>query len=216
MKRVFGTIEFLFNSCYMAVALILGFMLLASASANEVRLLAGIMALVLVGGDAFHLLPRIMLVRSGKEQQLQRKLGRGKQVTSITMTLFYLLLWHIGVLSYSPDAISIWTYGVYALAFIRIVLCLMPQNRWEERYPPIRWGIARNIPFFLQGMIVAILFFSNRGVVSAFEYMWLAIVLSFVFYLPVVLWVNKNPKLGMLMIPKTFSYLWMLGMCMEL
>lgn len=216
MKRVFGTVEALFDIFYLVAAALLGFILIAPASGSVERTLAGIMALVLAGGDAFHLIPRIMLIRTGKEEELQTKLGRGKQVTSITMTLFYLFLWHIGVLIYSPAGMQGWTYSIYFLAFIRIVLCLMPQNRWEEKYPPKSWGIWRNIPFFLQGIVVASLYCAYRSVVPGLGFMWVATLLSFALYLPVVLWVDKNPKIGMLMIPKMGTYLWMLFMSISL
>ena len=38
--------------------------------------------------------------------------------------------------------------------------------------------------------------------------MWLTIVLSFGFYIPVVLWADAVPLIGMLMIPKTCAYVW--------
>lgn len=38
--------------------------------------------------------------------------------------------------------------------------------------------------------------------------MWLTIVLSFGFYIPVVLWADAVPMIGMLMIPKTCAYVW--------
>ena len=38
--------------------------------------------------------------------------------------------------------------------------------------------------------------------------MWLTIVLSFGFYIPVVLWADAVPMSGMLMIPKTCAYVW--------
>ena len=38
--------------------------------------------------------------------------------------------------------------------------------------------------------------------------MWLTIVISFAFYLPVVLLADKIPMIGMLMIPKTLAYVW--------
>jgi hypothetical protein len=38
--------------------------------------------------------------------------------------------------------------------------------------------------------------------------MALAVVLSFAFYIPVVLWAQVNMLIGMLMIPKTLAYLW--------
>ena len=38
--------------------------------------------------------------------------------------------------------------------------------------------------------------------------MWLPIVLSFGFYIPVVLWADAVPLIGMLMIPKTCANVW--------
>lgn len=216
MKRVFGTVEALFDILYLFSALILAIILLLSSQGNPARILTGIMALVLVGGDAFHLLPRLLVIRTGREEQLRKALGTGKQVTSITMTLFYLLLWQIGVLITSPKDISFWSYMIYTLTVVRVFLCMLPQNKWQERYPPVTWGIVRNIPFFLQGAIVAVLFFLQRSNLSGLSLMWLAISLSFAFYLPVVVLANRNPKIGMLMLPKTCSYLWMLAMCLSL
>ena len=42
--------------------------------------------------------------------------------------------------------------------------------------------------------------------------MWLAIVLSFAFYIPVVLWADVVPLVGMLMIPNTCAYVWVVWM----
>lgn len=216
MKRVFEIFEAVFDILYLVAALLLGFVLLFIKSTNNASMLAGVMALVLVCGDAFHLLPRIMVIITQQKERLRRALGRGKQITSITMTVFYLLLWQIGLLIFSPKGGNFWSYLVYLLAAVRILLCLLPQNKWQEPHPPVSWGIGRNIPFFLLGAAVAGLFFMQRSISPGFGWMWLAIVLSFAFYLPVVLWSNRNPKIGMLMLPKTCVYLWMLVMCLSL
>ena len=42
--------------------------------------------------------------------------------------------------------------------------------------------------------------------------MWLAITLSFGFYIPVVLWADTIPAVGALMIPKTCAYVWIVVM----
>ena len=42
--------------------------------------------------------------------------------------------------------------------------------------------------------------------------MWLAIVLSFGFYIPVVLFADAYPAVGALMLPKTCAYVWMVVM----
>ncbi len=216
MKRVFGFFEVVFDLLYLVIALILGMNLLMTSVTGSIRRLAGIMALILVLGDGFHLFPRMALVLTKREEELRPALGRGKQITSITMTIFYLFLWWIGKLVFSLEFGSSWDYIVYFLAGLRILISLFPQNKWRERYPPVNWGIYRNIPFFLLGVIVSVLFFVHKSMTPSLSWMWLAIILSFAFYLPVVIWANKNPKIGMLMLPKTCTYLWMLFMCLSL
>ncbi len=239
MRRVFGLFEAVFDISYLTTASALGVILLLGGADNSTRTLAGGMALVLVLGDSFHLAPRIAVIISRDEKKHRASLGRGKQIASITMSCFYLILWQIGVIVFSPDngqisicggllsgvwggivfspdKVRLWSYLIYFLTALRILLCLLPQNKWTERYPPVAWGIARNIPFFMAGIIVAGLFFVGRGALPGLGLMWLAVLLSFAFYLPVVLWSNKNPKLGMLMLPKTAAYVWMLVMSLSL
>ena len=216
MKRVFGKIESQFNVLYLISAMVIGLILLMSSAKDSARLLAGVMALVLVCGDAFHLIPRIIVIKIGNDEKYLKMLGKGKQITSITMTFFYILLWQVGIQIYNPSNICLWTFVIYTLALMRIFLCLLPQNKWTQRYPPVEWGIWRNIPFFLMGLIAAGLFFYHRANQLGFEWAWLAILLSFFFYFPVVLWANKNPKIGMLMLPKTCTYVWLLVMCLSL
>lgn len=216
MKRTFGIIEIIFDVLYLFTAMLIGILLILSATENTIRLMAGIMAIVLSGGDAFHLIPRILLITRAKVDGFHSMLGRGKQIASITMTIFYILLWHIGISVYGISNLEFWTFLLYILAIIRIFLCFLPQNKWSDHYPPVLWGIYRNIPFLFMGMIVGVMFFMYRSIPSGFELAWLALSLSFIFYLPVVLWVNFNPKIGMLMIPKTLTYLWLLIMCLSI
>ena len=51
---------------------------------------------------------------------------------------------------------------------------------------------------------------------KVFRFLPLAVALSFGFYLPVVLWGNTVPMVGMLMIPKTLAYVWVALMCWQL
>jgi hypothetical protein len=216
MKRFAGMIEVIFDVFYLTTALILGGILIFTGDSNNIRIVAGIMAFVLASGDGFHLLPRIKLILTGKKESLTPALGRGKQITSVTMTIFYLLLWEIGQMVVYSKTESAWSILIYLLAGIRIILCLLPQNKWKEVNQPLRWGIWRNIPFFLLGIMVAGFFFIHRNAINGLEWIWLAILLSFAFYLPVVLWSKRNPKLGMLMLPKSCAYLWMLIICLSL
>ena len=94
---------------------------------------------------------------------------------------------------------------------IRVILHrLFPQNAWTSIDAPLSWGIYRNIPFAIMGILIIVLFFNSarERKDGAFKFMWLTIVLSFAFYIPVVLWADAIPLIGMLMIPKTCAYVW--------
>ncbi|MFC4805668.1 hypothetical protein [Filifactor villosus] len=211
MKRVFGRVEVVFDILYLSIAFFLGLYFL-SYKGNGVVKMAGIMGLVLAVGDSFHLLPRIMTILKTDEERYRAALGLGKLITSITMTVFYLFLYQIGTRVFEVDIPWLWTVLV-VLSILRIGSCFFPQNKWFERYPPVKWSIIRNVPFFVIGVIVALFYLVFGRDIEGFRWMWVAILLSFAFYLPVVLWVNKNPKIGMFMLPKSCVYLWMLFMC---
>ena len=126
------------------------------------------------------------------------------------MTIFYVLLYYVWRQRYHIQGKNLLTASVYGLAALRIVLCLMPQNQWLSANPPLSWGIYRNIPFALLGLVIIVLFYrsAREHQDAAFRWMWLTIVLSFGFYIPVVLWADTIPLMGMLMIPKTCAYVW--------
>lgn len=214
MKKLFGRVESVFDIAYLAAAMVIGVILLCTAAGNLPRLLAGVMALVLSGGDSFHLIPRVAVIAGHDGAGIMRALGRGKEVTSVTMTVFYLLLYQIGLTLFGVSGGAAYI-ALYILAAARIVLCLLPQNRWTDEHPPVSWGILRNIPFLVMGILTMILF-AQYGGGTAVQWMWLAILISFGCYLPVVIGAEKHPMLGMLMLPKTCAYLWILVMCLYL
>ncbi len=216
MKRMFGKAEAIFNALYLASALTIGIILMVTAGGWNVRALAGSMALLLAAGDAFHLIPRILSIFGHDEERFRRPLGIGKMITSVTMTFFYVILWHLGLLLYQPNDVVLWTAVVYGLALLRIVLCILPQNRWEEKNSPEKWGIWRNLPFTAMGLLVSVLFFLFRADPRGIGPVWAAVLMSFLFYLPVVFFSRKYPQIGMLMLPKTLMYVWILAMCLAL
>lgn len=209
-------VEMVFDAAYLVTVIILGIVLLLRAK-TPVVFLFGAMATELGLGDAFHLVPRILVAATGDRPRFIKSLSRGKMITSITMTVFYVLLWHAGLLLFSLN-IPVWTEVVYALAVMRIILCLAPGNDWAQESESLKGSILRNIPFFLMGVMVIVLFamraaaMQATGGPAAVRFMWLAVLLSFAFYLPVVLWSRKVPKLGMLMLPKTCAYVWIVAM----
>ena len=184
--------------------------MIAKSKGNREFRLFGIMAVVLGAGDAFHLIPRAFALCTTGLENFTEALGMGKFITSITMTIFYILLYYVWRIRYKIKGKNGVTATVYVLAALRILLCLFPQNQWLSADAPLSWGIYRNIPFALLGLLIILLFYKSakEHKDKEFQYMWLTIVLSFGFYIPVVLWADTIPMIGMLMIPKTCAYVW--------
>ena len=164
-------VEMIFDVVYLCTVIVIGVKMLLGNQGNRQFFLYGVMTVTLGFGDAFHLIPRAIAVCTTGLENYTVFLGIGKLITSITMTIFYVILYYV----------------------------------WRERY-----SIQGKIPFSLLGIWMIILFYrsSQQQNDSAFRYLWLTIVLSFVFYIPVALWADHFPLIGMLMIPKTCAYVW--------
>jgi len=168
------------------------------------------MAVTLGCGDAFHLVPRAVALCTTGLENYTAALGIGKLITSITMTVFYVLLYYVWRERYQVTDRNGLTFAVWLLALTRVLLCVMPQNEWTGVDAPLSWGIYRNIPFALLGLLIILLTArsAREHQDRPFRFLWLTIVLSFGFYIPVVLFADAYPIIGVLMIPKTCAYVW--------
>lgn len=194
--------ESFFNIAYLGLVIGLGIRLLL-----EEDILAktyGIMAIILGAGDGFHLIPRILahLTKNGFTQYAA-SLSWGKFVTSITMTIFY-LLFYLYYRQITQDKNKKKDIFVLLLILIRTILVLMPQNLWggTESYS---FSIIRNIPFSILGLSLILWTWKYRRE-KPLKNVSILIAASFLFYLPVVLFSPSFPLVGILMIPKTIAY----------
>ena len=201
--------ESTFDILYLIFAILSGIVILIKHR-NKNDVLMGTAALVLGLGDSFHLVPRVLNYFIDKD--FTWYLGFGKLVTSITMTIFYILVFLLYKSVYNKDDKSTKTVGItiYILAALRIVLCLAPGNNWFTGEGSMLWGVIRNLPFIVIGGIVVYLYFKVRKEDRYLSRLWLYTTLSFLFYIPVAIFAPLVPMLGMLMLPKTVCYILML------
>jgi hypothetical protein len=133
--------------------------------------------------------------------------GIGTLATAITVTLFYVLM------------VAIWRhrfdkqYGpferlLFAAALVRLVLLALPVNQWDSPVPPQPWSVIRNLPLLIQGL-VAYHMLRDAWIRKDRTFWWagIMILVSFACYMAVVLLVQQMPLVGMLMIPKTVTYI---------
>lgn len=200
--RIYG--ETVFDICYLITALVIGVYILFKYRNNLGRLM-GTATLLLGCGDAFHLVPRVL--RYFVQGDFTAALGVGKLVTSITMTIFYILMFYIYKNKYKVENTKKIECSIWILAVIRIILCMLPQNNWITNDGSVIMGIIRNIPFTIMGLIIIVLYYQKRKECNEFKHIWINVLLSFLFYLIVVLGTTKAPILGAFMIPKTVCYI---------
>ena len=216
--RVPDLMEAVFDIGYLTFDLIAGILFFALSRGRILFILYGILTLTLCGGDAFHLLPRVKRALKGSNDRIRKQLGIGLQVSSITMTAFYILLLYIWKYTFcelkAPAALEI---IIWVSALVRIIICLLPQNNWCGEQGNPKLSLLRNSVFAVTGIGVIILYaISGNTYGYHMNRMIAAIIISFGCYLPVTLLSRKMPKIGMLMIPKTCAYIWMIVMGLQL
>ncbi len=166
------------------------------------------MGLLLGFGDAFHLIPRIIGHLTTGLDDYSTYLGYGKLITGITMTIFYYLiyLFYKEETKQENSAIHIL---IITLIVIRFLLLALPGNSWATNSSDLIYGIIRNVPFLMIGIIIVSLFYQVRDDTKTklFTRMGTFIILSFVCYIIVVVGSPFIPALGALMMPKTVAYL---------
>ena len=209
--------ETIFDALYLGFAITAGLIMLIKGNQPLVKKF-GLMAVLLGAGDSFHLVPRSYALWTTGLEANAAALGIGKLITSVTMTIFYLILFYIWRERYKIKDGKKLTATMWTLAVLRVALCMLPQNQWLAYRQPLLFGVLRNIPFAIIGVIIIVIFAreAKKAEDAIFRFMPLAVALSFGFYLPVVLFSGIVPIVGVLMIPKTMAYVWIIFMGWQL
>lgn len=203
--------EAVFDAAYLIFDLIAAMLFFFFSQGKTLFILYGILTLTLCGGDAFHLVPRIIRAVCGSNDKIKRQLGIGLQVSSITMTVFYIILMYIWKFTFPELKLPVILEAViWISAVVRIVICMLPQNNWCTEDGNIKLSIIRNSVFAITGIGVIILYIISGNTYGYhMTRMAAAIIISFGCYLPVTLLSKTRPKVGLLMIPKTCAYMWL-------
>ncbi|WP_418231364.1 hypothetical protein [Butyricicoccus sp.] len=216
--RVPDLMEAVFDTCYLLFDLIAGILFFAFSHGSPLFLLYGVLTWTLCFGDAFHLVPRVLRAVKGSNEKIERQLGIGLQISSITMTIFYILLLYIWKQTFYEMTVPVMLeILIWVSAAVRIAVCMLPQNNWCGEEGNCKLSMIRNAVFAVTGICVIVLYVMSGNTYGYhMTRMAAAIVVSFGCYLPVTLLSKKMPKIGMLMIPKTCAYIWMIVMGLQL
>ena len=92
MPKAVRIFESVFDIAYLCFDLVAAVIFLAKADGRTALYLFGILTLLLGGGDAFHLIPRVRMQLHGPSAKTKHDMNLGVAITSVTMTGFYLIL----------------------------------------------------------------------------------------------------------------------------
>lgn len=81
--RVPDLMEAIFDVSYLTFDLIAGILFFAFSEGNVLFILYGILTLTLCGGDAFHLVPRVIRAIKGSNDKIKKQLGIGLQILEL-------------------------------------------------------------------------------------------------------------------------------------
>ncbi|MHA1237367.1 MAG: hypothetical protein ACTSQ9_06900 [Candidatus Hodarchaeales archaeon] len=159
-------------------------------------------------GDTGHVGFRILAYLNGGLEMNSTFVGLGALSTSITITFFYLIFLDIWRIQFAKEK-DLFFYGLIILGIVRLILMAFPQNEWGNLVAPFDWALIRNTPLAIIGIIVAFLMLRDgfKTQDSRYKNFGYCIVVSYIFYIPVILLVQVIPVIGMLMIPKTMAYM---------
>jgi hypothetical protein len=165
------------------------------------------MFLLLALGDSGHVGFRVLAYARGGLQANPVLVGVGALSTAVTVTIFYMLLVDAWRLRYErPLGMAGWF--LLGTGVLRLVIMLLPGNDWGQVVPPQPMSLIRNIPLAILGIGVMLLILRDayRAGDRPFQGIGWCILISYLFYAPVILFVQQVPMVGMLMIPKTLAY----------
>lgn len=159
-------------------------------------------------GDTGHVGFRVLAYLRGGLGENAQLLGIGKLMTSITVTIFYMILVEIWKARFNIKYHNS-IFLLYICGLIRIIVLFLPGNQWSSSIAPFNYEMYRNIPLIILGLGTATLIYkySKKANDKVFELFSIMIFISYAFYIPVIFLARFIPLIGLLMIPKTVAYL---------
>ncbi len=135
--------ETIFDALYLGFAITAGLIMLIKGNQPLVKKF-GLMAVLLGAGDSFHLVPRSYALWTAGLEANAAALGIGKLITSVTMTIFYLILFYIWRERYKikdgkslPPQCGHWPYCASPFVCFRKINGLHTVSRFCSAYSAI-------------------------------------------------------------------------------
>ena len=173
--------------------------------------LAGFLSVILILGDSFRFIPRITSFFIKDSDNVELVQDKGKIISSIVITFFYVFLWSLGLIIFVPNVSLLYNLLVCILAIIRICMCFV-----SNKNKSLGWDVVKNLPFVLLVFVVGFLFFFFRNKIFSLVYAWVAIYFSLIFSMVIIFLSSKTERIGFWVILRNLSFIWLISMFVDL
>ncbi|TJX13190.1 hypothetical protein E9840_10410 [Tissierella creatinini] len=179
-------IEPILHILYLITILIMGGYLVRNSVGNKLYKSFGFFALTLALGDGIYLLPRMYAILTTGIEENMNIIGWGRMGNSIMITILFLMIYDIYSFRYSKNKNIKLEKTLIGLAMIRVILCLLPWNKWFELEPSPLFALLRFIPLGIIGLFLIILIYyhSNKYEDKNFKLIMLATFIALLFAEP--------------------------------
>ncbi len=176
----------------------------------------GAAVLVLLMGEAYRLIPRIVealapFFQPWADQSMA--LGIGQLISTLSRAGFFLLLEIYRQRRVGASKDKKWRraeHAIYVLFGVAAAVCYAPFNEWVSGEASIFWMILRNVFPACMGVISIVLWRRTAQTETAFRHLPTALTVAVIFSLPATILAKLVPEAGALMIPRTLAVIWAL------
>lgn len=178
---------------------------------NGARILASAV-LVLLMGEAFRLIPRLIVAVTPRVEQPDAA-GLGGIVSVLATAGFFLMLEMYRQQRYGKAVTEKGARAesaVYILFGAVAAVCFVRYNEWISGNSPLFWMALRSILLASMGVLTAVLWAGAVREDDSLRHLPLALALMMACYLPAAALGNLVPEISILMIPRTLALIWAL------
>lgn len=180
-------IETIFGILFMGFGTIIGVLILKNNKGEKQFILFGIMTLILVFGNMYWFIPKIILDYNLIKDNVVRFI-LANEIGTVSLALFFPMVYVFYEMRYETKNWPL-RIAIFGLFLAKVVLTLLPDSLWGDMSINLRSAILI-IPNVLIIAILVILFYCRKNDKS-YRYMWIILTVVFSIYFTLTIFTHS-------------------------
>jgi len=197
---------------YLTWILLMGRYMVSYSVGNKYYKIFGSLALTLGLADGIYIIPRMYSVLTTGIEDNLRIIGWGRLGNAIIITIFFLVLYDAYNERYTKKTNKALNRTFFVLAFIRVIIIILPGNKWFDLNPSPTYALLRFVPIALMGVFLILIMYIHSKKYKDFNYkiMSIATFFAILFIEPLVFISNSAIGLTLFTICRTISLIFII------